>query len=531
MTIAGRHRIGVIGGGSAGYLAALALRTQCPAVEVTLIESSKQAIIGVGEGTTPVMLPFLHGYLGIDLAELISEVQPTWKIGVSLDWGPKGGEAFQFPFSAPYLSDSYVRTGTINHAGLASELMNRRCGLHMIQPDLSLKSLAPVVPFAYHLENQRFVKHLAKVARRAGVRWIDAHLVDHKLADGGDLASVRADDGREFAFDLFVDCSGFRSALLGGVLGVGFKSYASSLFTDAALAGAAPHHGKLAPYTGCDTLDAGWCWSVPQLEEDRRGYVFSTDHLSPDAAEAEMRRHCPGLGEVRLVRFAPGRRTAWWVRNVVAIGNSYGFVEPLQATALHMIVHEAVMLVKWIRKGWPLNRGHESVNQQIAAIWDDICALIALHYKYNFRRNTAFWRRARAEVDLLALTPVIREAIRTGSVSRLVARGDLEMGSGAARDVDLVLLGLRLVRADQLNTTVDDEGWAEVRRRLSTQTAQALSAASSVKASRRQPRSVNFEEAAWYSAIVGLLKELPKKKADGAEMPVLLSVPAITNVS
>src|SRR3954467_14212052 len=101
--IAGRTRIGVIGGGSAGYLAALALRTQCPELEVTLIESSKQPIIGVGEGTTPLMLPFLHGYLGLDFAELISEVQPTWKIGVSLDWGPKRGKPFLFPFSAPYL--------------------------------------------------------------------------------------------------------------------------------------------------------------------------------------------------------------------------------------------------------------------------------------------------------------------------------------------------------------------------------------------------------------------------------------------
>ena len=362
------------------------------------------------------------------------------------------------------------------------------------------------------------------------MRWIDAHLVDHRLADDGALASVQADDGREFAFDLFVDCTGFRSALLGGALGVGFKSYSSSLYTNAALAGPAPHNSKVAPYTGCDTLDAGWCWSVPQLEEDRRGYVFSTDYLSVDAAEAEMRRHCPALGEVRLVRFAPGRRTAWWVQNVVAIGNSYGFVEPLQATALHMIVHEAVMLVKWIRKGWPLNRDHESVNRQIAAIWDDICALIALHYKYNFRRNSAFWRQARSDVDLLALAPVIDEAIATGSVSKLVARGDLDMRPGVARDVDLVLLGLQLVQASNLKTTVDDKAWARVRQSISTQTAQALSAASSVKASRLQPRSVNLEEASWYSAIVSQLKELPQKKGDGAAMQVFLSVPTPSRV-
>jgi tryptophan halogenase len=111
MTIAGKRRIGVIGGGSAGYLAALALRTQCPELEVTLIESSKQPTIGVGEGTTPVMLPFLHGYLGLDFAELISELQPTWKIGVSLDWGPKRGKPFQFPFSALYLTDSVCADG------------------------------------------------------------------------------------------------------------------------------------------------------------------------------------------------------------------------------------------------------------------------------------------------------------------------------------------------------------------------------------------------------------------------------------
>ena len=499
--------VGVIGGGTAGFLTALALRARCPHLHVALVESSRVPIIGVGEGTTPTMVPFLHGFLGLDVAEVVADVQPTWKLGVRLDWGIERGEPFQFSFAAPHRVDSYVRTGSINQAGFVTELMNRSAGLHALEPDLTIRSLVSSVPFAYHLDNQRFVGYLAHAAETRGVQLIDAHLVDHSLRSDGSLAAVIAEDGRRFEFDLFVDCTGFRSALLGEAMHVDFKSYRSSLFTDAAVVGPAAHNGSLNPFTGADTMTAGWCWSVPQLEDDHVGYVLSTADISTDAAEAELRRHCPSLGETRLVRFTSGRRVNWWEHNVVAIGNSYGFVEPLQATALHMVVHEIAILVQRIREGRPLDGTHDDVNRHIASIWDDICALLAPHYRYNHRLDSPFWRDARSHTDLGVLGPVIDEAIDGGSMTRLVELGQVDLHHGVARDVDLVLLGLQLVSPSRLRTRLSDAEWCRVRKHVSAHTSQTLSAADSVRVARERPQSIDAREAPWFQAVAAALEQ------------------------
>jgi tryptophan 7-halogenase len=498
--------VGVIGGGSAGYLTALALRARCPEAEVAVVESSRVPTIGVGEGTTPTMVPFLHDYIGLDVAELVAEVEPTWKLGVRLDWGAGHGDPFQFPFAAPHLVDSYIRTGSINQAGVVTELMNRSAGLHALEPDLSIRSLTGSVPFAYHLDNQRFVRYLAHAAEKRGVRHVEAHLVDHSLRPDGSLEAVLAEDGRQLEFDLFVDCTGFRSTLLGDAMEVAFNSFASSLFTDAAVVGSAPHQHGLAPLTGSDTMDAGWCWSVPQLENDHRGYVFSTSHISVDAAEAELRHHCPGLGDTRLVKFTSGRRQRWWERNVVAIGNSYGFVEPLQATALHMIVHEITVLVQQLRAGRSVDPTHDDVNRHMAAIWEDTRALIALHYRHNHRRMTPFWTDAHTHTDLGAIGPVIDEAINRGSMTQLVELGGVDLLYGVARDIDLVLLGLQLVDPTRLCAHLSDAAWQHVQDQVRAAASQALTAADSVRIARKHPDSIDAREAHWFRAVADSLQ-------------------------
>src|SRR5262249_10075256 len=147
--------IGVVGGGSAGYLTALALAHRRPELTVTLIESSQDPPIGVGEGTTPTMIPFLHGFLGFDIAEFLAEVQPTWKLRGRLDWSRRGVAPWFFPFAAPAMVDSYVRTGDIDRSGLAAALMGASAGLHEIGDSSDGRSLVERLPVAYHIDNAR----------------------------------------------------------------------------------------------------------------------------------------------------------------------------------------------------------------------------------------------------------------------------------------------------------------------------------------------------------------------------------------
>ena len=401
-----------------------------PHLHVALVESSRVPIIGVGEGTTPTMVPFLHGYLGLDVAEVVADVQPTWKLGVRLDWGIERGEPFQFSFAAPHHVDSYVRTGSINQAGFVTELMNRSAGLHALEPDLTIRSLVSSVPFAYHLDNQRFVGYLAHAAETRGVQLIDAHLVDHSLRSDGSLAAVTADDGRRFEFDLFVDCTGFRSALLGEAMHVDFKSYRSSLFTDAAVVGRCRPQRRSQPLHGIRHHDC-------RVVLERAAAGGRPRGLRPF--------HRPHLDRRRRGRAAPSLPEPWrdpprpvHIRSpsqlVGAQRRRHRELLRLRRTpASHGAPHGRPRdrdLVQRIREGRPLDGTHDDVNRHIASIWDDICALLALHYRYNHRLDSPFWRDARSHTDLGVLGPVIDEAIDGGSMTRLVELGQVDLHHG-----------------------------------------------------------------------------------------------------
>src|SRR4051794_26041413 len=170
--------VGVIGGGTAGYFAALALKTRFPALAVTIIESSKIPIIGVGEATTTLMPPFLHTQLGIDIVELYREVRPTWKLGIKFEWGLPGDYFFTYPFGPTDVLEAYAHDGHIANQSVASLMMAADRVPIVTRDDGEPVSLLPQMKLAYHLDNQPFVAYLAKVAQRAGIRRIDAEIKD-----------------------------------------------------------------------------------------------------------------------------------------------------------------------------------------------------------------------------------------------------------------------------------------------------------------------------------------------------------------
>lgn len=445
-----RRRVGVIGGGTAGYLMALGLRRHRPDLHITLLESSKIPVIGVGEATTPDIVDFLLRTLGVDEAELYREVRPTWKLGIRFFWGDPGDYAFNHPFIGDHLLDGYALAGDQDLQSLSAQMMTKSLAPVLRGPNGKAIPLLATTPYAYHLDNPRFVRFLHKLAERAAIERIDCEIDDVRLAEDGSVASVHAKDGRDFSFDLYVDASGFRSLLMEKALGVPFVSWSKSLFCDTAVVADVPHHGHILPYTLAQSMDAGWCWNIPTPEENHRGYVHSSAFMSIDEAEAEMRRKNPGMGDARVVRFRSGRLSHCWVKNVYGVGNSFAFVEPLESTALHMIIHHVQMLVAAYPQGeGDMDAARARVNERVIAHWDQLRGFLALHHKFNRKFDTPFWRASRADVDLAAGEAMLA-AYQEGAP--LIARPDRELledsllrdGFFGLLGVDNILLGQKV---------------------------------------------------------------------------------------
>jgi tryptophan halogenase len=177
-------------------------------------------------------------------------------------------------------------------------------------------------------------------------------------------------------------------------------TYDSTLFTDRAITATVPNDGMVKPYTLAETMPSGWCWNIPFEDGDHRGYVFSSAFSSVDQAIQEMRARNPQMDEPRLVKFRSGRHEHFWKGNVVALGNSYAFVEPLESTALHMLVLQLELLTTL----FPMSRRDEAVkrtlNRKINARWDALRWFLGIHYKFNRRFETPFWQAANSETDI-----------------------------------------------------------------------------------------------------------------------------------
>ena len=308
----------------------------------------------MGEATVSEFIPFLHNFLGLDIVEFYQELRPTWKQGIRFEWGQPGDYHFNYTFSYRGEHDigilgSLLNDGHINSADLESILMDRQLTpvFHgSSNGSGGYGSYLDQIRFAYHLENRSFVAYLQKQAAKRGIEHIDCKIVDAELnADGSEVTALVAADGRRFSYDLYVDCSGFRSMLLGKKLATDFVSFSSSLFTDTAIIGTAANNGHIKPYTTATTMNNGWCWNIPVYDEDHIGYVYSSAHISEEEARREAQKLYPQCAlNPKAVKFRSGRHAEFWKGNVVAIGNSCGFVEPLESTGLIMIAIEAAVL-------------------------------------------------------------------------------------------------------------------------------------------------------------------------------------------
>ncbi len=399
------RRVLVLGGGSSGLLAALTLKKLHSALEVQVMRSSETGLIGTGEGTTALFPGHLFETLGISKEEFYREVRPTWKQGTRFLWGPR--EEFHNDFEIQYdrqfpglpKPTGYYAAEDCNDLSQATALMNR-------QKAFATGPLGkPLIKgqYAFHVENHRLVEFLESIARRHGVVITDDTL-DHVETAGGQVAALHFKNGGRLTADLYVDASGIRAELIGKALGEPFQSFSGSLFCDRAVIGGWERSDEpIEPFTTVETMNHGWCWQIEHETSIDRGYVYSSKFASDDEALAEFFAKNPKITtKPRVVKFRSGRHERSWVGNVVAVGNSSGFVEPLEATALAQTIYEGRWLAESLRVTGcrPDETNVTYYNRVIGTAWDEIRDFLAFHYKFNSRLDTPFWQHCREATSL-----------------------------------------------------------------------------------------------------------------------------------
>ncbi len=515
----GLRTVGVIGGGTSGYFAAIALKKRFPGLDVTVVESATIPIIGVGEATTTLMPPFLHTQLGIDIVELFREVRPTWKLGIKFDWGQPGDYFYTYPFGESNTEEPYFYDGDLNTQSFTSLLMLEDKIPVLRGEGGEPTSLLPRLKFAYHLNNAPFVAFLARHAERIGVKHLDAVIADVVTSpDRARVERLRTSDGRELEFDLYVDASGFRSLLLEKSLGVPFISYASSLLCDTAIVAGVPQTGAVSPYTLAQTMDAGWCWKIAVEGEDHRGYVFSSAFLTEEQATAEMRAKNPGMGEPWVVRFRSGRHETFWKGNTVAVGNAYGFVEPLESTALHMVIMEIGYLLGCLEAAGEGPPDTAFADAGVGGHWDYLRWFLAVHYRFNHKLDTPFWRTCRAEVDVGALAPAVEHYRRHGTLTADGSRFQTGDPAFGYEGLMIMLMGQK-VEAPLRQPPVTREAWNQRLARQRELCARALPQAEALALLREHPELlVEFATSpgSWCTGRGELVSVSPRGRVDDA---------------
>ena len=404
------RRVTIVGGGTAGWMTAAVLSQWLSQVEIRLIESEEIGIVGVGEAT----IPHIRNYLalaGVDALEMIAQTKATFKLGIQfVDWGAPGERYFHgfgnigrdmlwLHTHQLWLAGRERAPRSVKHfdnysiAGAAA-LRNRFAFPDKRNPNSPIADLE----YAYHFDASLFGRFLRGQSEARGVTRVEGRIVDVlKESETGFVKGVRLQDGREVDGDLFVDCSGMRALLIGDALGIGYEHWNKWLICDRALAVPCESVSPLTPYVRCTTRSAGWQWRIPLQHRIGNGYVYSSNLISDDDAARTLLSTLDGapLGDPRLVRFAPGIRSKAWEKNVVSIGLSSGFLEPLESTSIHLIqtgIHK--LLALFPATGFSQADINE-FNRQARFEFEDVRDFIIAHYNVTRRSGEPFWDHVR----------------------------------------------------------------------------------------------------------------------------------------
>ena len=428
------NHIVIVGGGTAGWMAAAALSKLRAgrSVAITVVESEQIGTVGVGEATIPPFLDF-NRLLDIDEREMLAEVGGSFKLGIQfVNWG-KLGDSYIHPFgnygyqmegiSFHHVWHRYQQAGDKRPIQVFNmETMAAHFGRFARTEDYQRDDLPPV-NYAYHLDAGRYARYLRKYAEIRGVERKEGKVTDVSVdSESGFVTAITSEDGTVINGDLFIDCSGFRGLLIEQTLKTGYEDWTHYLPCDRAVAlpcvredGSGP-----LPYTKATAHKAGWQWQVPLQHRNGNGHVYCSSFMEDQEALDILLGNIAGKpgAEPNYLRFVTGRRKKFWNKNVVALGLASGFMEPLESTSIHLINTGINKLIALLSLDGITQTQEDAFNRLTGKEYDRIRDFLILHYNATARDDSPFWNYCRTMAVPDSLTEKVELFRQNGQIFR-----------------------------------------------------------------------------------------------------------------
>jgi len=399
----------IVGGGTAGWMTAAALShmLQGQGIGIKLVESEEIGTVGVGEATVP-HIRFFNRTLGFDEVDFMRRTKATFKLGIEFcNWG-RIGDSYIHPFG---IFGEDMEGVPFHHywvkmaqAGVQSSIEDYSLPITAARlgkfayPAEDSREIKSTFSYAYQFDAGLYAAYLRAYSEARGVRRIQGKIVEvSQHPDTGFVTQVALDNGEKIAAELFVDCSGFRGVLIEQTLNAGYHNWTHWLPCDRAIAVQCSTAGPVVPYTRATARDAGWMWRIPLQHRVGNGHVYSSAYISEDEAKQSLveQLEAPALMEPKIIKFTTGKRRQQWCKNVVAIGLSAGFLEPLESTSIHLIQLAIGRLLEFFpdRRWNPANAAE--YNRLMDLEYERVRDFLILHYHATERTDTEFWNHCR----------------------------------------------------------------------------------------------------------------------------------------
>jgi tryptophan 7-halogenase len=399
----------IVGGGTAGWMTAAALSNMLSGqnITITLVESDEIGTVGVGEATVP-HIRFFNARLGIDEADFMARTKATYKLGIEFkNWGQLG-DSYIHPFGAFGEAidgvDFHHHWTRLNQAGQVSSLQDFSLPIELCRtnkfahPDPNPSSLLSTYSYAFQFDAGLYAAYLREYAEAKGVKRVEGKVIEVCQDSGsGFVTSIKLDNGQEITSQLFVDCSGFRGLLIEGALKAGYEDWSHWLPCDRAVAMPCQSVLPITPYTRATAQSAGWTWRIPLQHRTGNGHVFCSSFTDNNAALDCLLGQLDGepIATPRFLAFKTGKRVQQWSKNIVAIGLSAGFLEPLESTSIHLIQLAIGRLLDLFPRSDFDPAASREYNRLMDLEYERVRDFLILHYHATTRTDTPFWNYVR----------------------------------------------------------------------------------------------------------------------------------------
>jgi tryptophan halogenase len=398
-------KIVIIGGGTSGWLAAAMLcqhlkRELC---QVELIESDEIGTIGVGESTVPPFVGLIHR-LGIDEQDFVRATDATYKLGIQFVGWHRRASTYFHPFG---VIGKPIGTHDFYQCWLKARASGDTSDLHDFSPCNVMAEHGRFFPpsrarntpigganYALHVDAALVARYLRGYSEARGLTRTEGRVVEVKQRDDGFIQSVTLENGKQIHGDFFVDCTGFRSLLIGKTLGVENIDWSNYLPCDRAIAVRTESQYPLTPYTRATAQNAGWMWRIPLQNRLGQGYVYSSRFCSDANAKSTLLRNLgsPCVEEPRMIPFTTGHKRQLWKLNCLSLGLSSGFIEPLEATSIHLIARGVEFFLRYFPARDCDPALIREYNRRMTADFEEVRDFIVLHYSATRRDDSPFWQ-------------------------------------------------------------------------------------------------------------------------------------------